>query len=448
MGRQRNMAPPMIPGSQYVRSLGSGGFADILLYEADFPRRPVAVKVMHNEVNDPEQIALFKREADALAKVSAHPSILSIYSASISSDGRPYLVLEYCPGSLQSSYRKRPMELARVLDLGVRVASALESCHRSGILHRDIKPSNLLINKFGNVVLADFGIVGSLAPNAGQDLFALSIPWSAPEVIDERSTGTVASEIWSLSATLYALLSGRGPFERSGVGKNDDEQISARIRKARYTPIGRMDVPAQLEAILEQGMSKNPARRQDSAYAFAEQLRSIQQYLNLPPTDLVIAGGPEQYLLPHESPYAPKVPLPGGRGDTGMAQAVQSGSDSWKSGAEPWQHGATPSDTDLWQPADRPGQGGEGGGYAPSAMVTGRGGPVRSKVEVESKRRRAQQQRRPQSITSGRGTRSTSSGIPRSGSDGIGWGTVLVIVLIVVVLTAAAVVGIMAWVGA
>lgn len=397
MGRQTDLAPPVIPGLHYVRSLGSGGFADILLYEQDFPRRRVAVKVMHTAANDPAQVTLFEREADALAKVSAHPSILSIFSASVSADGRPYLVLEYCPDSLRSSFRTQPMDVPQVLDLGVRLASALESCHRSGILHRDIKPSNLLINEFGNVVLADFGIAVSVGGSGTEDYFALSVPWSAPEVVDELSTGTVASEVWSLSATIYALLAGRGPFERPGSGQNSDDKISDRIRRAKYTPIGRMDVPIQLEHILEQGMSKFPAKRQDSALTFAQQLRSIQQYLGLAPTDLEIAEVPAHYLPPE--------------GD--VAQA----------GTE---FGFAPP--------------------PPGSVGTSRG-PVRSKVEVTSQRRRIQEQRRGHTELATSGSRTLSSGIPQPESKGISMRTVVGAGIAVAVVTTIIVIALMTWLG-
>ncbi len=282
-------APPVIAGLHYVRPLGSGGFADILLYEQDFPRRPVAVKVMFAQVSDPEHAALFEREADALARVSAHPSIVTIFSASVSADGRPYLVLEYCPTSIGSTFRTEPMSVRDVLDLGVSIGSALETCHRSGILHRDIKPSNLLVNSYGATVLSDFGIASS--PTAGdEEHFGLSIPWSAPEIINGTSSGTVQSEVWGLTATLYALLAGKSPFELSGVDQNTDQLLSERIQAAKYQPIGRPDVPEALEAVLRQGLSKDPALRQSSALEVAGQLRMIQHSMGLPLGTLQIAA--------------------------------------------------------------------------------------------------------------------------------------------------------------
>ena len=88
-------APPELPGFSYIRPLGTGGFADVFLYEQNRPRRQVAVKVLLSSALDHEQLRMFNAEADVLARLSSHPSILTIYQASISADGRPYLVMEY-----------------------------------------------------------------------------------------------------------------------------------------------------------------------------------------------------------------------------------------------------------------------------------------------------------------------------------------------------------------
>ena len=97
--------PPLLPGLTYVRPLGSVGFADVFLYEQDMPRRAVAVKVLPGDLRDPELVRMFNAEADVLAHLSAHPSIVTVYQAGISADGRPYIVMEYCPGSLAQRYR-------------------------------------------------------------------------------------------------------------------------------------------------------------------------------------------------------------------------------------------------------------------------------------------------------------------------------------------------------
>ena len=281
-------APPILPGLAYVRPLGSGGFADVFLYEQDMPRRNVAVKVMPSDVRDPELRRMFNAEADVLAHLSAHPAIVTVYQAGISADGRPYIVMEYCPGSLAQRYRVERLPVDEVLAVGVRMASALESAHRAGLVHRDVKPSNILITTFGTPVLADFGISSSLQRATADEVLAMSIPWSAPEVVAEQTAGTVASEVWSIGATVYSLLAGHSPFERRERGQNTKEQLRRRIAKASYTPIARTDVPASLQDVLATAMSRDPNRRYRSSLEFAQALRAVQSELDLSPTPLEI----------------------------------------------------------------------------------------------------------------------------------------------------------------
>ena len=291
MARRQSSSPPVLPGFSYIRPLGSGGFADVFLYEQDMPRRVVAIKVLVSDAINPEVLRTFNGEADIMARLSAHPSIVTIYQASISADGRPYLAMEYAPDTMSARFKKAPLSTGEVLDAGVRIAAALETAHRSSLLHRDIKPSNILITTLGTPVLADFGIAAALtADGEDAEVFAMSVPWSAAEVLAEKTTGTVASEIWSLGATLYTLLAGRSPFEVDDRSKNNRDALSARVAKAVYAPIGRRDVPDELEAVLARSMSKDPAKRHESMYAFAEDLRRIQYGLGMPPTALEVAA--------------------------------------------------------------------------------------------------------------------------------------------------------------
>lgn len=279
----------MLAGFSYIRPLGTGGFADVFLFEQDLPRRPVAVKVMLQDVVDDGLLRMFNAEADVMARLSAHPSILTIYQASISADGRPYIVMEYCPRSLSTRYRHEVIPVPEVLSLGIRIGSALETAHRSGLLHRDIKPSNILLTAFGAPVLSDFGIAASVTSRTDGEVFALSVPWSAPEVIDEQVSGSVSSEVWSLGATIYSLLAGRSPFEETDRRRNTRELLKSRIRRARYSPIARDDVPPSLEAVLRRAMAKDPAERHVSAAELARELQLVQRELGLLHTPLEIA---------------------------------------------------------------------------------------------------------------------------------------------------------------
>lgn len=276
MTRRLPSAPPLLPGLDYIRPLGSGGFADVFLYQQDMPRRQVAVKVLPADERDPDLLRMFNSEADVLAHLSAHPAIVTVYQAGISADGRPYIVMEYCPGSLAQRYRIERMPVGEVMAIAVRLAGALESAHRAGLIHRDIKPSNILITTFGSAVLADFGISSSLLRSADSEVLAMSIPWSAPEVVAEQTAGTIASEVWGLGATVYSLLAGHSPFERREKGQNTRELMRRRIARATFVPVPRTDVPDGLQQVLATAMSRDPERRYRSAQEFGEAVRAVQ----------------------------------------------------------------------------------------------------------------------------------------------------------------------------
>jgi len=282
--------PPVLAGHTYIRPLGTGGFADVFLYEQNMPRRQVAVKVLLHNVVDADVLRMFNSEADVMARLSAHPSILTVFDASISADGRPYLVMELCPTSMGNRFRTERIPVAEVLATGVKIASALETAIRAGLLHRDIKPSNILLTPFGAPVLADFGIAGSISAVGHDDVIAMSVPWSAPEVVEERTSGTVASEVWALGATLYSLLAGRTPFEILGAGKNTRELLVGRISRAKYIPTGRPDVPPRLEQLLARTMSRDPFARPASPLDVAVELQQVQVELGIMPTPLEVAA--------------------------------------------------------------------------------------------------------------------------------------------------------------
>ncbi|MGI9823265.1 serine/threonine-protein kinase [Agromyces sp. Marseille-Q5079] len=287
MSRRLPSTPPNLPGFAFVRVLGSGGFADVFLYEQNMPRRLVAVKVLLAEVVNDELRQMFQAEANVMAQLSSHPSILTVYQAGVAADGRPYLVMEFCPTGLGQRYRTTQIPLAEALSTGVRMASAVETAHRHNVLHRDIKPSNILTTAYGHPVLSDFGIAATIGEVETTDAIGMSIPWSAPEVLHDDIGGTVRSEVWSLGATVYSLLAGRSPFEEPN-GDNSPNQVMARIRRAGPRPTGRSDVPASLEEILARAMSKRPADRQAGALEFGRDLQSVEEELGLPQTSLEV----------------------------------------------------------------------------------------------------------------------------------------------------------------
>lgn len=288
MARRLPSTPPTLPGFSHVHILGSGGFADVFLYEQNMPRRQVAVKVMLSEVVNDQVRQMFQAEANLMAQLSAHPSILTVYQASVSGDGRPYLVMELCSSALSQRYRSERIPVPEVLRIAVKIGSAIETAHRAGVLHRDIKPSNILLTAYGHPVLSDFGIAATLSESGEREAVGMSIPWSAPEVLLDETAGTIESEVWAFAATAYSLLAGRSPFEVPG-GSNKSTDLIARINRAKVQPIDRPDVPASLERVLQRAMSRRPESRQGSVMELVHELQAIESELGLPQTPVEIA---------------------------------------------------------------------------------------------------------------------------------------------------------------
>ena len=207
-------AHPEIPGYTYLRELGAGGYSRVYLYEQHMPRREVAVKVMDTDVAG-SSASRFESEANLMAKVSSHPAILSVFGAGVSADGRPFIVMEYCPPpQLGMRLRQKVMAIPETLDTAIRIAGAVETAHRAGIIHRDIKPANILFTVYRRPVLADFGISAMTGPrDTPNELRGMSVPWAPPEQLVGSSNAEPATDVYSLAATIYAMLTGHSPFE-------------------------------------------------------------------------------------------------------------------------------------------------------------------------------------------------------------------------------------------
>ncbi len=245
------------------------------------------MKVLLDHWSDDVQREAFDAEAELLARLSTHPSIVTMYEAGLAADGRPYLAMEYCSRpSMGARFRTERIAVPEALRVAVQIAGAVETAHRAGILHRDIKPANILITDYGHPVLTDFGISGTL--DGAVLAQGMSVPWSPPEFFESAPHGGVGSDVWALAATLYSLLAGRSPFEVVG-GPNSNADLIARISHDALPSIERSDVPRELERVLATAMAKTPGRRYPRMIDFARALQRIQGVLALAvtPVDLV-----------------------------------------------------------------------------------------------------------------------------------------------------------------
>ncbi|HHU39444.1 MAG TPA: serine/threonine protein kinase, partial [Propionibacterium sp.] len=279
---------PQIPGLAHVRRLGSGGYADVFLYEQLMPSRRVAVKVMKAAAQSAADRDRFAAEANAMALLE-HPHIVPVYEAGVTGDDRPYLVMMYYPqASLAERAKRERFAVPEVLRIGIQIASAVETAHRAGLLHRDIKPANILTSQYGTPGLTDFGIASHMS-DATDDDAGVSVPWSPVETLYATGPATVRSDVYSLAATLWHLLVGRSPFEVVD-GDNSTYALMRRIRDVPARSTGRTDVPASLDRLLRAALAREPHVRPASMLALARSLQAVEQELRLTRTEIVLAA--------------------------------------------------------------------------------------------------------------------------------------------------------------
>jgi eukaryotic-like serine/threonine-protein kinase len=283
MARRLPSAPPVLPGYSHLHVLGTGGYADVFLYEQALPRRPVAVKVLLAELVDEDVRRSFRTEVNLMGRLSSHPSILTVHSASVASDGRPYLVMELANPELGERFRTEPLAPEAAIRVAIRIGAAVETAHRAGVLHRDIKPANILTTAFGHPVLSDFGIAG--LQHDATEAAGVSVPWAAPEVLRGETGGTVATEVWSLGATVFSLIAGRSPAEHPGRA-NDHAALTERIVSHDLLP--SRAIPAPLRAVLDKALAAKPGDRYESVEAMLLELQRVQAELGFDGTDIEV----------------------------------------------------------------------------------------------------------------------------------------------------------------
>lgn len=279
-----------IPGFEDAVLIGEGGFA--LVYRARQPafNRLVAVKVLAKVGIDDRTRRSFDRERAAIGSLSAHPNIVTVYESGLTAGGAPYLAMEYLPNGTLADLVARAGRLGweQVAGIGVRLAGAVESAHRHGILHRDLKPENVLLSGFGEPMLSDFGIARLLAtPETRTTEHVFSVAHAAPEVINGEQYSR-RSDVYSLASVLFTLLWGRPPF----LG-DDDELLLPLFKRITSDPppdLRSIGVPTAMSDILERALAKAPPDRQASVLELAEDLRRAQRAAGLPATVAQVMG--------------------------------------------------------------------------------------------------------------------------------------------------------------
>lgn len=263
-----------------ISKIGVGGMADVFKGEDTLLGRPVAVKILHsNFAGDDDFVARFKREAQAAGKLS-HPNIVSMYDVGFD-QGYHYIVMEYIEGETLKEYitRHERISIDNAVKFTIAIAEGLEHAHAMGIVHCDIKPHNVLITKQGRIKVTDFGIARAM--NAGTTMmYTNSIMGSAHYLSPEQASGKPvngSTDIYSLGAVLYEMLTGRVPYEGetpiSVALKHVRERL---IPPTRYNP----SIPTLLEAAVIKALAKRPEERFSNITEMIAALRMSQGFVN------------------------------------------------------------------------------------------------------------------------------------------------------------------------
>lgn len=257
---------------EFIRILGQGGMGVVYLARDRKLNRPTALKFLRE--TQPDQLRRFLQEARAQASIS-HESVCRIFEVG-EVEGRAFIAMEYIEGqSFDQTYRRLPLE-ARVLILR-RIADALGAAHRIGIIHRDLKPSNIMISAGPDgqpfPVLMDFGLAREIESEAQltESGVILGTPaFMSPEQAAGKSRALDRrTDVYSLGATMYAVLCGRPPF----VAENNIH-VLFKVLHDDPPPPSKLapNLPRELQIILLKCLEKDPNRRYDSAGAVAEDL--------------------------------------------------------------------------------------------------------------------------------------------------------------------------------
>src|SRR6266849_3064355 len=282
---------PLAPGThlgpyEIATPLGAGGMGEVYRARDTRLERTVAIKILPAQFSsDPARKQRFEREAKTISGLN-HPHICVLYDVG-HQDGMDYLVMECVEGeTLAKRLEKGPLPLEQVLRFGMQTADALDKAHRSGVVHRDLKPGNIMLTGTGAKLL-DFGLAKPAAPLASAATITAAATRQSPVTEQGTIVGTFQymspeqvegkeldgrSDIFSLGAVLYEMLTGQRAFE----GKSQLSVASAILEK-EPAPISSIKplTPRSLDHVVRRCLAKDPDERWQSARDLALELKSI-----------------------------------------------------------------------------------------------------------------------------------------------------------------------------
>jgi eukaryotic-like serine/threonine-protein kinase len=250
----------LIAGRYELEELvGSGGMSNVFRAHDRLLERTVALKILHEQyTRDEDYVERFRREARAVAQLT-HPNIVTVIDRG-EQDGRQFIVFEYVDGqNLKDLSARGPLDPREAIRLGLQVAHALAFAHDRGLVHRDVKPQNVLLNDEGQAKVTDFGIARSLDVHGVTQTG--TVLGTSDYIAPEQARGQKVdpkTDIYSLGAVLYELLTGEVPF-------SGDNFVAVAMRHVSEPPpsvlVHRPDCPVRLDLAIQRAMAKDPADR-------------------------------------------------------------------------------------------------------------------------------------------------------------------------------------------
>ena len=270
-----------VPGYEIVHEIHRGGQGVVYLARQRSTKRDVAIKVMkQGPFATIADRARFDREIDSLSRLD-HPNIVAVHDAG-AIEGASYFVMNYIDGKpLDEAVAGLPRDA--MLDVFARVCEAVHAAHLRGVMHRDLKPSNILVDRAGQPHVLDFGLaksvegVGELSlTGAGQ--FVGSLPWASPEQVEGSSDRIdLRTDVYSLGAILYQLLTGAPPFDVGSNLRDAVENITQHMPPPPSTVragVGHAARDDELDTITIKCLSKARSRRYQSAGELGSDIRN------------------------------------------------------------------------------------------------------------------------------------------------------------------------------